>query len=130
MWTLKFKIQYHLYSHKRKKNLDVNLTKHAKALNPKNYKMLMKEIKSGLHKQGDTPCSQIGRRDTGTITYRYLLQINIQTLYNSYQEFVSTLTRLFQNFYGCKETRIAKTVFFFFLKKKVEEMSCPISRLK
>ena len=38
------------------------------------------------------------------------LQINKPILYNSYEDFVCILTRLFQNLYGNKETRLATTV--------------------
>lgn len=38
------------------------------------------------------------------------LQINKPILYNSYEDFVYILTRLFQNLYGNKETRLATTV--------------------
>ena len=40
------------------------------------------------------------------------LQINTQVLCNSCEDSAYTLTRLFQNLYGTKEIRIAKTVFF------------------
>lgn len=39
------------------------------------------------------------------------LKINKPILYNSYEDFVYILTRLFQNLYRNKETRIATTVF-------------------
>ena len=60
------------------------------------------------------------------------LQINTQVLCNSCEDSAYTLTRLFQNLYGTKEIRIAKTVFFkftlkhfFYKKNKVGGMSLP-----
>ena len=54
------------------------------------------------------------------------LQINTQVLYNSCEDSAYTLTKLFQNLYGSKEIRIAKTVFFLnlllntFFKKRIK----------
>ena len=39
----------------------MNLTKELQDLYTKNYKTLLKEIKEGLSKQKDIPCSQIRR---------------------------------------------------------------------
>ena len=46
---------------KRIKYLGINLPKEAKDLYSANYKTLMKEIKDGMKKWGDIPCSWIGR---------------------------------------------------------------------
>ena len=46
---------------KRIKYLGINLSKEAKDLYSKNYKMLMKEIEDDINRWKDIPCSWIGR---------------------------------------------------------------------
>ena len=46
---------------KRIKYLGINLPKETKELYTENYKTLMKEIKNGINKWRDVPCSWVGR---------------------------------------------------------------------
>ena len=46
---------------KRIKYLGINLYKETKELCPENYKTLMKEIKDGINRWRDIPCSWVGR---------------------------------------------------------------------
>lgn len=45
----------------KKKNIGINLTKHAQDLYAENYKMVMEEIKEGLSKRRDMPRSWVKR---------------------------------------------------------------------
>ena len=51
----------HSLSQKRIKYLGINLPKETKELYTENYKTLMKEIKDGINRWRDIPCSWVGR---------------------------------------------------------------------
>ena len=50
---------------KRIKYLEINLPKETKELYTENYKTLMKEIKDGINRWRDIPCSWVGGVNTG-----------------------------------------------------------------
>lgn len=91
-------------------------SKHAQDLNPENYKILMKEIKDINKRRQTMFTDEETQHSKGTIlsklTYRlYTYRLYTGAIYDSScQYFVYTLTRLFQNSYRGKETKIAKTI--------------------
>ena len=53
---------------KRIKYIGINLPKETKELYTENYKTLMKEIKDGINRWRDIPCSWVGRINTVKMT--------------------------------------------------------------
>ena len=60
------------------KCLRINLPKETKELHTKNYKILMKEIKDGINRWRDIPCSWVGRINLLKITITTKCNLQIQ----------------------------------------------------